>query len=85
MEALTQEVRRLVEAGDEKTRKDVLDALHKLSVSIESPDDTVQRLTFYVRLPAFQTNTPNLRYKFPILIYTSLRTCNWPGFVSVLT
>ncbi|GAQ39340.1 hypothetical protein AtubIFM55763_000145 [Aspergillus tubingensis] len=47
MEALTQEVRRLVEAGDEKTRKDVLDALHKLSVSIESPDDTVQRLTFY--------------------------------------
>lgn len=65
MEALAQEVRRLVEAGDEKTRKDVLDALNKLSVSIESPDDTVQRLTFYVRLsaqfpPLFQTNTPKL-------------------------
>lgn len=60
MEALTQEVRRLVEAGDEKTRKDVLDALHKLSVSIESPDDTVQRLTFYVRLPRFQTDAPKL-------------------------
>ncbi|GKZ76886.1 hypothetical protein AnigIFM56816_008992 [Aspergillus niger] len=47
MEALAREVRRLVEAGDEKTRKDVLDALQKLSVSIETPDDTVQRLTFY--------------------------------------
>ncbi|PWY80161.1 O-methyl transferase B [Aspergillus eucalypticola CBS 122712] len=46
MEALTKEVRRLVEAGDEKARKDVLDALHKLSVSTESPDDTVKRLTF---------------------------------------
>lgn len=62
MEALAQEIRRLVEAGDEKTRKDVLDALQKLSVSIETPDDTVQRLTFYVRLsaqcpPPFQTIT----------------------------
>ncbi|KAJ5921469.1 S-adenosyl-L-methionine-dependent methyltransferase [Penicillium verhagenii] len=47
MEALTEEVRRLVKSGDEKTRKDVLDALSKLSASIESPDDTGQRITFY--------------------------------------
>lgn len=48
MEALVEEVRRQAKAGDEKTRKDILDSLSKLYASIESPDDTVQRFTFYV-------------------------------------
>lgn len=43
-----EEVRRQAKAGDEKTRKDILDSLSKLYASIESPDDTVQRFTFYV-------------------------------------
>ncbi|PYH89221.1 S-adenosyl-L-methionine-dependent methyltransferase [Aspergillus ellipticus CBS 707.79] len=47
MEALTEEVRRLAGTGDEKTRKNILDSLSALSASIESPDDTVQRFTFY--------------------------------------
>ncbi|KAL4894319.1 S-adenosyl-L-methionine-dependent methyltransferase [Aspergillus ambiguus] len=47
MEALAEEVRRQATAGDEKTRKDILDALGMLYASIESPDDTVQRFTFY--------------------------------------
>ncbi|GLA91908.1 hypothetical protein AtubIFM57143_006561 [Aspergillus tubingensis] len=47
MEALVEEVRRQAKAGDEKTRKDILDSLSKLYASIESPDDTVQRFTFY--------------------------------------
>lgn len=50
LESLAQEVRRLAESGDESTRKSVLDALGKLSASIESPDDTVQRFSFYASL-----------------------------------
>lgn len=40
IEALAQEVRKLVESGDEKLRKDVLDGLSRLTASIEEPDDT---------------------------------------------
>ncbi|KAJ5735535.1 O-methyltransferase B [Penicillium malachiteum] len=47
MEALREEVRRLAKSGDERTRKNILDELSALSASIESPDDSVQRFTFY--------------------------------------
>ncbi|RAK76755.1 S-adenosyl-L-methionine-dependent methyltransferase [Aspergillus fijiensis CBS 313.89] len=47
MEALFQQVRSLAQSGDEKRRKDVLDSLQELRNSIEKPDDTVQRFTFY--------------------------------------
>ncbi|KAJ5281522.1 O-methyltransferase B [Penicillium angulare] len=56
MEALIEEVRRLAKSGDEKTRKNILDELSALSTSIESPDDTVQRFTFYnMQLAAIRT------------------------------
>ncbi|KAJ6021914.1 O-methyltransferase B [Penicillium herquei] len=56
MEALSEEVRRLAKSGDEKTRKNILDELSALSASIESPDDSVQRFTFYnMQLAAIRT------------------------------
>ncbi|KAJ5107921.1 S-adenosyl-L-methionine-dependent methyltransferase [Penicillium angulare] len=55
MEALSEEVRRQA-LGDEKSRKRILDSLSALSASIESPDDTVQRFTFYnMQLTAIRT------------------------------
>lgn len=68
MEALVEEVRRQAKSGDEKTRKDILDSLSKLYASIETPDDTVQRFTFYVchrtcnSSPSIVNNIPSPEY-----------------------
>ncbi|KAJ5525459.1 hypothetical protein N7494_012109 [Penicillium frequentans] len=47
MEALVEQVRVLAKNGDETVRKSILDSLQSLRNSIETPDDTVQRFTFY--------------------------------------
>ncbi|KAJ5725492.1 uncharacterized protein N7483_006849 [Penicillium malachiteum] len=47
MEALVEQVRSLAKNGDEKVRKSILDTLQSLRNSIETPDDTIQRYTFY--------------------------------------
>ncbi|KAL1867741.1 hypothetical protein VTK73DRAFT_4026 [Phialemonium thermophilum] len=51
MEDLMQTVRDRVQSGGEKTRKDILVQLRDLSLSIESEDDTAQRLNYsYIQL-----------------------------------
>lgn len=49
MDAVVEQVRSLAQNSDEKVRKSILDTLQSLRNSIETPDDTVQRFTFYVR------------------------------------
>lgn len=49
MDALVEQVRSLAQNSDEKGRKAILDSLQSLRNSIETPDDTIQRFTFYVR------------------------------------
>lgn len=46
MEALVDYVKKLAKSGDAKTRRKILDQLRSLSHSIESPDDTIQRVSY---------------------------------------
>ncbi|KAH8433916.1 uncharacterized protein LDX57_011552 [Aspergillus melleus] len=47
MEDLLDQIRTLAHHGDEKQRQEILDSLQSLRNSIEQPNDTVQRFTFY--------------------------------------
>lgn len=40
----------LADGTDEAGRKKVLDTLRDVAYSIESPEDTIQRVMFYVRI-----------------------------------
>ena len=53
MESVTKHVKKLVRKADEKQRKEILDGLRNLAYSIESPEDTIQRIMFLVRIPIF--------------------------------
>lgn len=46
MEALVDHVKTLAKSCDAKTRREMLDQLQSLCHSIESPDDTIQRISF---------------------------------------
>jgi demethylsterigmatocystin 6-O-methyltransferase len=46
MEALVDHVKTLAKSCNAKTRREILDQLQSLCHSIESPDDTVQRISF---------------------------------------
>ena len=48
MEALSTEVKKLAHAADEHGRKKLLNELRDLAYSIESPDDSVQRIMYQV-------------------------------------
>lgn len=49
MDTVVEQVRSLAQNSDEKARKSILDSLQSLRNSIETPDDTIQRFSFYVR------------------------------------
>jgi demethylsterigmatocystin 6-O-methyltransferase len=46
MDALVDHVRALAKSCDAMTRREILDELQSLIYSIESPDDTIQRISF---------------------------------------
>ncbi|PQE17125.1 O-methyl transferase B protein [Rutstroemia sp. NJR-2017a BBW] len=46
MDALIPQVKQLAEKADESTRRQLIDQLHELAYSLESSDDTMQRLTY---------------------------------------
>ncbi len=48
MDSLVVQVKALAEGADEASRKKILDTLRDLTYSIESPEDTIQRIMFYV-------------------------------------
>ena len=48
MERIEEEVKRLASNSDESGRKKIIDSLREISYSIETPDDTLQRLTYTV-------------------------------------
>lgn len=49
MEDVINSVKHLASNADEAGRKKIIDGLRELSYSIETPDDTVQRLMYMVR------------------------------------
>jgi demethylsterigmatocystin 6-O-methyltransferase len=51
MDALIAEVKRLAVNADEKSRRQIMDSLHNLAYSIETPQDTIQRIMYSVRVP----------------------------------
>lgn len=53
MEVLLSQVNDFVSTVDEAGRGKLLDALRDLQYSLESPEDTMQRLRFVVRIPFF--------------------------------
>ena len=48
MERIAEEVKRLATDSDEASRKRLIDDLREISYSIETPDDTMQRLMYTV-------------------------------------
>ena len=48
MDALFSQIRVLAENANEAARKQILDGLRDLSYSIETPQDSIQRIIFYV-------------------------------------
>ena len=48
MEAVMNQAKRLAETVSEKERKKLIDGLRDLSYSLETPDDTIQRIMFRV-------------------------------------
>ena len=48
MESIIEDVKRLASNSDENGRKKLIDSLRELSYSIETPDDTLQRLMYTV-------------------------------------
>ena len=49
MDQVVAQVRSLAENGDEAARKTIIDTLRNLSYSLESPQDTMQRISYLVR------------------------------------
>lgn len=52
MEAITTQVKKLAGAADEIARKEMIVALRDLASSLETTDDTMERIMFLVRLTA---------------------------------
>ena len=48
MDTIFAQLRSLVQTADEAGRKKILDGLRELSYSIESPQDSIQRICFLV-------------------------------------
>jgi demethylsterigmatocystin 6-O-methyltransferase len=48
MDALIDQVKRTAAAADETERKKLIDALSDLQLSIESPNDSMQRISYLV-------------------------------------
>ena len=50
MEAIIEQAKRLAGKVSEQERKKLIDALRDLSYSLETPDDTMQRIMYLVRV-----------------------------------
>jgi hypothetical protein len=50
MDAIANQIKNLASHADDAERKLILDSLRKVSDAIESPQDTMQRLMYLVRL-----------------------------------
>ena len=48
MEAALETIKNLADRADATTRRHMIDGLRKLSYSLETPDDTLQRLMYAV-------------------------------------
>ena len=64
MEALFSQVKASASKADEAGRKKIIDGLRDLALSIESSEDTMQRIMFQVlKLPcSFENPTSSLRF-----------------------
>lgn len=50
MDAIANQIKNLASDGDDAERKLILDSLRKVSDAIETPQETMQRLMYLVRL-----------------------------------
>ena len=50
MDTAFDQIRALAQGADEATRKKVLDSLRDLTYSLETPQDSIQRIIFYVSM-----------------------------------
>ena len=55
MEEVTRTVKRLASDADELSRRKLIDGLRDLSYSIETPNDTLERVAFLVETNSFST------------------------------
>ena len=49
MDLIAAQVQTIARTADETTRKTLIDTLRNLSISLEEPGDTIQRLAYLVR------------------------------------
>ena len=49
MDAILDQIRAYAKDADEAGRKEILDGLRNLTYSLETPQDSIQRIIFYVR------------------------------------
>ena len=54
MEAAINQIKNIVQSVDDDTRRKLITELRDLSYTLEKPDDTVQRVSFYVWTPLSQ-------------------------------
>jgi demethylsterigmatocystin 6-O-methyltransferase len=61
MDRIAEQVRALARGADNTTRKTILDSLRDLSLSLETPHDTLQRICYTVRT-RLTPSCPDLLY-----------------------
>jgi demethylsterigmatocystin 6-O-methyltransferase len=54
MDALIAQAKELIKTADEAGRKQLLDSLHELSYSLETPQDSATRIMYLVRRSSTQ-------------------------------
>ena len=77
MDALIEQAQHLASSSDEAGRKKLIDAFRNLSYALESPDDTLQRIMYYVSLFYYTTLLD--------IAEDHHSTCRFPWSVSALT
>lgn len=69
MEAVIKQVRDFTSSADEAGRSRILDQLRELSYSLESPDETMNRIMFLVRFSiAFVQTSTSLSNKMNVIL-----------------
>ena len=76
MDSVISQVKKLAGTADELTRKEMIVGLRDLASSLESTDDTIERIMFLVRLTGLHCNHHTLN---------SISTFRFREFVQALT